>query len=325
MLSYVTDVHAARVAQACTSSRQGQAARHHLKAAGLGTAAVAQLVKDGGLIRLRRGAYALEPLPPRGRHLLSNGVVDLGFLAEVRAVLHSLGDEAVADRRTAAALWQMDMLVEPKDIDVRVSRSRTRVALPGVRARCSTATASTTVRPHGLDPVTVTSATDTVLDSCLDRPMLEAVCIADSALRRELVTVQELQSEVEARKHQAGVRKLRRLLTLIDPRSGSVLESMLRFLLNTHGLWPTSQVEMTLADGKTRVGRVDFCFRGKRIVIECDGRRWHDPADARDNDRRRDNGLARTGYLVLRFTWDEVRNSAVYVLACVRDALAAAT
>jgi very-short-patch-repair endonuclease len=31
--------------------------------------------------------------------------------------------------------------------------------------------------------------------------------------------------------------------------------------------------------------------------------------------------LARAGWLVLRFTWDEVRNRAGYVLACVRDAL----
>jgi very-short-patch-repair endonuclease len=31
--------------------------------------------------------------------------------------------------------------------------------------------------------------------------------------------------------------------------------------------------------------------------------------------------LARAGWLVLRFTWDEVRNRAGYVLTCVRDAL----
>lgn len=310
----------ARAAAACPASRQQQATRAHLLAAGLGTAAISQLVKDGGLLRLGRGAYALAPLPTRGRHLLSDGKVDRGYLAEVRAVLHSLGEGAVADRRTAAVLWQMDMLVEPKLVEVRVPRTRTRVDLDGVRVRCSTASAAATVPAAGLEALPVTPAVDTVLDCCLDRPMQEAVVIADSALRRELVTVDELAAAVAARGRCPGSRKLRRLLTLVDPRSGSVLESMLRYLLNSHDLWPASQVELRQRDGR-RIGRVDFCFAGQRVVVECDGRRWHDPDDARDRDRQRDNGLGRTGWLVLRFTWDEVRRSQSYVLSCVQDAL----
>lgn len=316
------DILSARAAAACTSARQGQARRHHLLAAGLGTAAIARLVKDGGLVRLHRGAYALAPLTSRGKHLLSDGKVDASYLAEVRAALHSVSN-AVPDRRTAAVLWQMDMLVEPKHVELRVPRTSTRVDLPGVRVRTSTSTAQKDVSVLGLEPVPVVPALDTVLDCCLDRPMLEAVVIADSALRRELVTIDELSAEVESRRGTSGITKLRRLLTLVDPDSGSVLESMLRFLLNTNGLWPTSQVEITLRNGKTKVGRFDFCFAGQRVIIECDGRRWHDPDDARDNDRRRDNGLARTGWLVLRFTWAEVRYSASYVLACVRDAMLA--
>src|SRR4051812_44346711 len=103
------DVVAARVAEACTAQRQQQASRSHLRTAGVRTAQISALVKDGGLLRLHRGAYALAPLPTRGQHLLSDGKIDLGYLAEVRAVLHSLGD-AVADRRTAAVLWRLDML-----------------------------------------------------------------------------------------------------------------------------------------------------------------------------------------------------------------------
>ena len=312
------DVVAARVAAACTAQRQSQASRSHLRKAGVGTAQISALVKAGGLLRLRRGAYALAPLPARGQHLLSDGTVDLGYLAAVRAVLHSLGD-AVADRRTAAVLWRMDMLVEPKLVEVRVARTRTRVAHVGVSPRCSTMTARTTVAAGGLEPLEVTPAVDTVLDCCLDRSMQEAVVIADSALRRKLVTVEDLELAVEARAGSSGVRKLRRLLTLVDPQSGSVLESLLRYLLNTNGLWPESQVTVVGRDGKRVVGRVDFCLG--QVVIECDGRRWHDPKDARDRDRERDNGLARTGRIVLRFTWAEVRHSPAYVLACVRDAL----
>jgi len=308
-----------RATKACPPSRQGQARRSDLLNSGLNSGQIAALVKDGGLLRLRRGSYALAPLAVRGRHLLSGGEVDHGYLAEVRSVLHSLGD-AVADRRTAALLWRMDMLVEPKLVEVRVARTRTRVGLEGVTARCSTMEDSTTVEVAGFEALALTTAVDTVLDCCLDRPMQEAVVIADSALRRELVTVEELERAVSERANTSGVRTLRRLLKLVDPSSGSVLESMLRYLLNNHDLWPSSQVTLSQRDGR-RIGRVDFCFAGQHLVIECDGRRWHDPMDTRDRDRRRDNGLARTQWLVLRFTWDEVRYSPSYVLACVRDAL----
>jgi very-short-patch-repair endonuclease len=315
------DPLAERLAKACIEARQHQATRGHLRSAGVGTTLLTRCVREQRILRLRRGAYALAPLPSRGRHLLSDGQVDLGYLAEVRSVLHSLGTDCAADRRTAALLWQMDMLVEPKLVEVRVPRSRTRVVMDGVNPKCSTSSSATLLPVRGLEEVSVTPAVDTVLDCCRDRPMMEAVVIADSALRRQLVTVEELTVAVAGEAHLRGVRKLRRLLTLIDDQSGSVLESILRFLLLTNGLRPQSQYVVKSRDGKRSVGRVDFCFEAERVVIECDGRRWHDPDDARTKDRHRDNGLARARWLVLRFTWDEVRNSAGYVLACVREAL----
>ena len=309
---------AQQLAAACPALRQQQAHRSQLIEAGLRTAQITALVRDGGLIRIHRGAFALAPLPTRGRPLLSDGRVDLGFLAEVRAAATSIKG-AVADRRTAALLWQMDMLVEPRQVEVRVPRSSTRASAEGVRIRCSTSTSATELEVAGLEAVGVTLALDTVIECCLDRPMQEAVVIADSALRRKLITVAELEAAVHEHAHRPGVQKLRRLLTLVDPNSGSVLESLLRFLLNTNGIWPTSQVTIRTRDGKRTIGRVDFLLGN--VVIECDGRRWHDPDDARDRDRERNNGLARTGRLVLRFTWDEVRHSPAYVLASVHEAL----
>jgi hypothetical protein len=312
---------ASRLAEACNAVRQGQADRRDLLAAGLGSTLIADCVRDGLLLRYHRGAYGLAPLPTRGRHLLSDGRVDVGYLAEARSVLHSMRPDVVADRRTSAVMWQMDMLVEPKLVEVRAPRSQTRTPLVGVDLRSSEATAATEVAVGGLEAIRCTPALDTVLDCCLVRPMREAVVIADSALRRQLVTVDELVAGVAARAGTPGVKRLRRLLTLIDPQSGSVLESLLRFLLNTNALWPSSQVVMKSRDGKRTLGRVDFAFETARLIVECDGRRWHDPDDARHNDRRRDNSMVRVGWRVLRFSWDEVRNSPAYVLACVREAL----
>ncbi|MCU1601494.1 MAG: hypothetical protein JWO22_2203 [Frankiales bacterium] len=229
---------------------------------------------------------------------------------------------AVADRRTSALHWQMDMLVDPKQVELRVPRTSTRVARDGVRVRCSASTEAAPVSVDGLEAISALTAVDTVIECCLDRPMQEAVLIADSALRRRLITVPELQTAVSARRSTRGAGRLSRLLRLVDPGSGSVLESLCRYLLNTNGIWPTSQVTIKTRDGKRTIGRVDFLIGN--AVIECDGRRWHDPHDARMHDRERNNGLARTGRLVLRFTWEEVRHSPAYVLASVREALMAA-
>ena len=69
------------------------------------------------------------------------------------------------------------------------------------------------------------------------------------------------------------------------------------------------------------VGRVDFLWREHRLVVECDGRRWHDPADARNTDRRRENGLTLGSWMLLRFTWAEVVHQPDDVLADMRLAL----
>lgn len=308
------------ITDACRISRQYQATRSHLLAAGMGRAALESAVARGDLVRLRRGVYAPGPLPSRGRHLLRDGRPDLSYVAEVRAVLLSLGADAVAAGRTAAVLWAMDMLVEPTAVEVRVPRSRSRVQLKGVTVTRSAAEAAVQLAVLGLDPLPVLSAVDTVLELAATRKEREAVVIADSALRRGLVTVDELWAGLAAQARRPGNARVRRVLALVDPKSGSVLESILRYLLVKNGLHPSSQY--VFRDGKRFLYRVDFCFEAERLVVEGDGRRWHDPDDARRTDRHRDNGLARRGWKVLRFTWAEVKDSPAYVLACVRDGLA---
>lgn len=304
---------------ACRPSTQGIASRDELLAGDLTRGLLSRALAKGDVVRLRRGVYALGPLPQRGRHLLKDGRVDLGYLALVRSVLLSL--DAVADRRTAALVWGMDLLVEPTKVECRVPASRRRVAGADVDARSSINAKVELISVQELEPVPVSTAVDTVLDCAGSRPRLEAVVIADSALRVGCVTVEGLVAAAASRRGRDldGVRKV---LALMDPLSGSVLESMLRVLLATHQLYPSSQ--FTVHDGARVIGRFDFCFEKERLIIECDGRRWHDPDDVRRKDRHRDNALQRLGWRILRFDWDEVRNSPAYVLAAVCDCLALA-
>lgn len=301
--------------------RQHQAARRQLRNQGWGSAAIAQALADKQMVRLRTGVYALAPLPVRAHHLLRDGKPCLAYLAVTRAAITGLGKGVVADRRTSAVFYGMDMLHEPEEVELRVPHGR-RVDEVGIDARPSRITRHADVRVLDLDPVPMTTAVDTVLDCAIALPMREAVVIADSALRIKAVTLEELIAEIATRKGHRDAAKWRRLLHLVDEQSGSVLESVLRFLLLTHGYEVLSQ--FVVHRGKLFVGRFDFCLEAARIIIECDGRRWHDPEDVRQKDRQKTNALVRLGWKVLRFTWAEVVHSHDFVLACVADCVALA-
>jgi very-short-patch-repair endonuclease len=51
--------------------------------------------------------------------------------------------------------------------------------------------------------------------------------------------------------------------------------------------------------------RVDFLVRGK-LVIECDGKKYHTKQEHRDYDAKRDRILTEQGYTVVRLTGSEI-------------------
>lgn len=309
-----------QIAAACPLRRQRLADRGHLARAGLGPAAVAAAMQVHALVRVRRGVYAPGPLPIRARHLVSGGSPDLAYVAHVRAVLMSLGSTAMAGGRTAAALWGFDMYVEPRTVEVVAPSSRSTVAPAGVVLRRSRNATAVHVRVHGLEPLRVLSPAMTVVDCALTRPLREAVVIADSALRSRKVSLEELERVAVRDARHPRARRLRRVLDLVDPECGSVLESLLRVLFQQHGLRPESQVSLTDVRGRF-LCRVDFLFREQRLVVECDGRKWHDPDDARELDRVRANELEREAWRLLRVTWNEVVHQPDHVAELVRDCL----
>lgn len=52
--------------------------------------------------------------------------------------------------------------------------------------------------------------------------------------------------------------------------------------------------------------RVDLADEDLRIVLEADSFEWHGSRAALRRDARRYNALVIAGWLVLRFTWDQV-------------------
>lgn len=105
-------------------------------------------------------------------------------------------------------------------------------------------------------------------------------------------------------------RRARRALRLVDPRSESPIESLLRLGLVRRGIGSFDlQVWTTPGD------RVDILVRG-RLILEADGKEFHDP----ERDAIRDALMRSLGYTVLRFPYERI----VFDLEAVLDEIEAA-
>lgn len=175
------------------------------------------------------------------------------------------------------------------------------------------------VLPNGMR---VTPAGPTVLDLARVLPVPAAVVSGDSALRKKLVTVAVL-ADLAAAARGRGRPEVQLVVGLLDPRCGSVLESLFRVLVLQAGL-PAPATQVQIADGADVLCRVDFCWRAERLIVEVDGFAFHSDREAYRRDRQRMNALERLGWRVLRFTWEDVVGRPAYVLALVRECLALA-
>ncbi len=100
-----------------------------------------------------------------------------------------------------------------------------------------------------------------------------------------------------------------------DQRAESGLESIVRYRLRLRGL----RVEIIV--GLRGIGSVDLVVED-RLIVECDGKRFHTDEAAFANDRRRDLQAAATRYRVLRLTWCQILFCWADVEAAVFAALA---
>jgi hypothetical protein len=273
----------------------GFATRRDLVRAGISKGRLADAVKSGRILRLRRGVYGL-------------GLID-GTDALAAAALSLRG---TVSHDSAAVIWGLELVHRPGQ-HITVPRNRSRAAFDGEAVHRADLDA-VEIR-HG---VRVTTAARTVVDCAKVLPLREAVVLIDSALRAGLVTCEQLTAEA------GGVRgnntpKVRRAVGMADPRCGFVLESMLRVLLVLAGLAP-DESQFVIRDKRRRfVARVDFAYLKVRLIVEADGFEFHrDRGDYRA-DRRKANAFSRARWWLLRFTWEDVVMYPDYVVEAVRD------
>ncbi|MGC1213548.1 MAG: DUF559 domain-containing protein [Micromonospora sp.] len=107
---------------------------------------------------------------------------------------------------------------------------------------------------------------------------------------------------------------------MAEPLSESPMETRLRLLLLDAGLGPlTAHHDVLDARGRF-VGRVDLAWPALRVAVEYDGDHHRERAHFRQ-DVARLNALRAAGWLVLRFTADDVLRHPARTVALVTQAL----
>lgn len=257
--------------------------------------ALASAVKRGEVTRLARGTYVLPgAATDRATALAYNGVVS---------------------HLSAARLWGLPLLITPEKPHVIVPAGRRPRKGPPAVLHWSGTTAEE--RRTG-----VTSPLRTVTDCARLLPFGEGLAVADAALTARLLGPEELLAAATALRG-PGCPNARRVASCADGRSGSFLESILRGLFITAGI-DGFEPQVLVTSGPFQA-RVDLGHRVARLAVEAEGYEFHGSPSAFAADCRRYDELVTAGWLVLRFTYQQVLGDPDWVVGMVREAVRART
>ncbi len=136
--------------------------------------------------------------------------------------------------------------------------------------------------------------------------------LVERAVTSGLCTLGEVDAcrSAYVRRGRVGSARLNETLDLLVGRpiaTRTPIERLLRSILGSHHIEGfAEQYQPPWYDGMR--GVVDVAVPDARLVIEADSRRWHSTTQAMTEDRRRDRLAQRHGWVVLRFTWQELQH-----------------
>ena len=227
-------------------------------------------------------------------------------LSRGRYALPSVGTAVAAAHRvsgvlslTSAALhhgWEVKTVPDRPHVTVRRRRTIGAEKRVGVRIHFADLVAEQLIDGIVTDH-------ETTLEQCIRLlPDDEGLAIADSALRHGVTPATLKRVAMSARG--AGARKVRRIADAARAEAANPFESVLRWIASTvPGLRVEPQRLLPLESGWVRPDLVDDELR---IVLEADSFEWHGDRAALARDARRYNRIVAAGWLVLRFSWEDV-------------------
>lgn len=228
---------------------------------------------------------------------LGHGRYGLPQLSSDLARAHALS--AVLSHESAALHHGWPVLLPPEECHVTVPvKRRVRASdLPGVGLHRA---------DLDLDDISgsVTSQERTALDCLRLSDIRRALSVADSALRAGR-TPQWLH-RIASQARGPGVVQARRVAAEATDMAANSFESGLRAIgLDVPDLHLRPQVPLYTRAGEF-MGRPDLVDTELRIIAEADSFEWHGGRADLVKDARRYNQFVVEGWMVLRFTWDDV-------------------
>jgi very-short-patch-repair endonuclease len=253
-----------------------------------GRPAVDRALREGVLVRVARGRYALSTA--------SAAVIAAATLGGVLSM------------RSAAQRHGWGQKLVPDKPDVTFPRNR--------RVHRS---ARTVIVPHWSDLAPedvvdgVTGVRRTLVDCMRMLPLEESVPIVNSALRAGDVTLAELREIARAMKGRGRTRAMA-VAVMATARPSNPYESTLYAIASTiPGLNVRPQHPIRVSP--TLVLHPDLADEDLRLVIEAESFEWHGKPAALTRDCFRYNAFTVAGWLVVRFSWQQVMFEPAYVVA----------
>ena len=280
--------------------------RRELVNAGYTDRAIAKLVSDGTLVKLRHGAYAAAS---RWTSADEAGRVRLVS----RAVLRQSHAELIVSHASAMAeyggpLWKLP--VENTHVTRTDGRAGRREA--GVVQHQGLLLPEDVVERNG---VRVTSAVRTAIDVTTVADVEPALVTVNHLLHAGLAAKEDLWQRYSLMENHPFTLTTDLVIRLADARIESVGESRTFYMLWRHSV-PAPEPQLAITDGDGReMARLDFAWPERKRWLEFDGRQKYlkflrggeSVTDAVIREKRREEMICElTGWRCIRITWADL-------------------
>jgi hypothetical protein len=230
--------------------------------------------------------------------------------ADHAAALLYAGEGSMLSHETAVWWWG---LLDAPPWTTHISIPARRESRPRLKIHCRRALDRVQHRS-----LPVTSVAQTLLDYAAKAPFKRLRYVIAEAEYHGLLDLDAL--EQIAGPGRPGSKNLRAAIKRHLPQLARTLSELERVFLSEcerAGVQPPDEV-----NGRVEGFRVDFVWRKQKVVVEVDGWRGHGSRARMVRDRRRDLTLRGAGYIVLRYTWDQLVEEPALVMADLTRVLA---
>jgi hypothetical protein len=262
--------------------QSGNFSRRQLLSLGLGSNAIKARLRNGSFVKRYPAVYCVAPARMDPQALIAAAVL-------------AGGPAAVASHASAAWLWDfLPHYERPPEISLPTGDRRPRHV---ITHRCPSLQPRDITRQRG---VPATTRARTILDIAPRLTKKRLTRLVNDQRRDGHLTLDGLQDVVNRNPLHPGTKRLRPFVE--EPRNptDSAFEDDFLAFVKDHGL-PVPQTNVWLYGRK-----VDVFYPEANLIVELDGRSFHDTEDAFRDDRERDAENLRHGLTTLRMTTDRL-------------------